>query len=352
MGHKEPIISVVVPCYNEVNNIEKCLLSIINQNFPFGEFEVLVVDGLSSDGTREIIKKISELYSNIRIVDNTRQITPAAFNLGIRLARGKYISILGAHCEYDKHFLANSIKLFCEHPEISCSGGPLINKGLTRFGKSVSRAMSHPVGIGNARHRFPGYEGYAEGACFPTFKREVFNKLGLYDETLIRNQDGDLNFRLTQSGGKVFISPKVKSIYFVRDTPTSLFKQYFQYGFWRCKVLKKHKKIMSFRQIVPPLFFLSVFILIITGILLPSPVNLLAFFLPMLYLGLLSVVSIKESLFNGILFGANFFLAVTILHCAYALGFIISISNIMRYLGGLFPANKALKVVQGAEVRS
>ena len=120
-----------------------------------------------------------------------------------------------------------------EHPEACCAGGPILSHARSRFGQAVSQAMSHPVGIGNAKHRFGNYEGYAEGACFPVFRKEIFDKVGLYDETLVRNQDDELNYRIARIGGKVFISPRAKCTYYVRETPWQLFRQYFQYGYWK-----------------------------------------------------------------------------------------------------------------------
>jgi glycosyltransferase involved in cell wall biosynthesis len=327
MGEKIPLVSVIVPCYNERNYIEKCIKSILSQNFPHGEFEIIIVDGLSTDGTRDILKCMAEKCSKIIIIDNEKRITPAAFNLGIQSARGEYISILGAHSEYDPHFLSNSLKLFLEHPGISCSGGPIISKGESNFGIAAALAMSQPLGVGNAKHRFPDYEGFAEGACFPTFKKEIFNKIGLYDESLVKNQDDELNFRLVENGGKIFISPSVKSVYYVKNDPASLFNQYYQYGFWRVKTIKKHKKIRSFRQVIPSLFFLLVIIMFLSGMAAPPQFHFLMFALPVLYLVVLAAFSLKISISGSLKIGVNFLFAVLILHSSYALGFFVSLLN-------------------------
>src|SRR5262249_30028655 len=119
-------------------------------------------------------------------------------------------------------------------------------------------------------HRFPDYEGYAEGACFPVFRREVFDKIGLYDEDLVRNQDDDLNYRLAVAGGKVFISPRAWCSYYVRDAPVPFFRQYFEYGYWRVAVLRKHHSPASIRQLIPIAFFVVMLALLPTVFWLPG----------------------------------------------------------------------------------
>jgi GT2 family glycosyltransferase len=193
---------------------------------------------------------------------------------------------------------------------------------MNSIGKAVALAMSSPIGVGNAKHRYPHYEGYAEGASFPTFKKEIFDKIGMYDEKLLKNQDDELNYRLTKSGGKVYLSPKVKCIYFVREKIGQLFNQYFQYGFWRVAVIRKHKSPVSFRQVIPALFFVLIFLLLILGFLLPNKYQLISYILPLSYLVIIIFAGIISAIKNGLIVGLNFPLVVFILHFAYAMGFL------------------------------
>lgn len=317
----EILISVVVPCFNEKSSIERCLNSILNQKIAPQSVEIFVVDGISTDGTREIIKYFTESYPNVKLIDNILHKTPTAMNLGIKAARGKYVAILGAHSEYDENYLANSLKLFDLHPEIVCTGGPLESKGRTAFGHAVAMAMSSRIGVGNANHRFRNYEGYAEGACFPIFKREVFDVIGLYDESLLRNQDDELNFRLRKNGYKVYLSPEVRCEYYVRDNPGSLFKQYFEYGYWRVAVIKKHKIPTSFRQVVPITLLLSFMLGVLFSIFVPYVPSIVSLGMPALYLLLVFLMSLPVLLKTNLRIGISFLLAVVILHHAYALGF-------------------------------
>lgn len=322
MGKEDPMLSVVVPCRNESRHIEACVRSILGQERPPDGFEVIVVDGMSDDGTREILDNLAKAHPELRVVDNPRRITPCAMNVGIRVARGRYIAILGAHCQYASNYLSICVTLLHEHPEVACVGGPAVSMGRGPFGQAVAAAMSHPVGIGNAKHRYPMYEGYAEGACYPVFRKEVFDKIGLYDEMLVRNQDDELNYRLAKHGEKVFISPRARYSYFIRETPSRLFRQYFEYGYWRVAVLKKHRIPASLRQIVPPLFMVAMVSSVIVGLSLPGWWRLTAAAIPMLYGMTLLIAGVRQSHKAGWRVAVLFPVAVAIMHVAYAMGFV------------------------------
>src|SRR5262245_1439223 len=160
----EPAVSIVVPCRNERDHIETALRSILAQEAPPGGFDVIVADGMSDDGTRQILTRLANEDPRLRIVDNPGRTAPCGRNMGVRNAGWSYVARLDAHSEYAPDYLRNCVELLEEHPEICCSGGPIISQGKSIFGQAVAMAMSHPVGIGNAKHRLPNYEGYAEGA--------------------------------------------------------------------------------------------------------------------------------------------------------------------------------------------
>ena len=316
------MISVVIPCFNERQHIEACVRSILSQGRPPGGLEIIVADGLSEDGTREILKSLVTEYPELRVVDNPQRITPCAMNAGIREARGQYVAILGAHCQYATDYLQTCAALLHEHPEVSCVGGPAVSTGKGLFGQAVAAAMSHPVGIGNAKHRYPTYEGYAEGACYPVFRKEVFEKVGLYDEMLVRNQDDELNYRLARHGEKVFISPRARYTYFIRETPSKLFRQYFEYGYWRVAVLRKHRLPASLRQIVPPLFMSFMLVVAILGLSLPGWWRLTAGVLPLVYGATLLIVGATQCGKADWRVAVLFPVAAAIMHAAYAAGFV------------------------------
>jgi len=286
------------------------------------------------------LEQLASKYQELRVVDNPRRITPCAMNAGIREARGVYVAILGAHCQYASDYLKVCAQLLDEHPEVSCVGGPAITRGRGLFGQAVAVAMSHPVGIGNAKHRHPNYEGYAEGACYPVFRKEVFDKIGLYDETLVRNQDDELNYRLAKNGEKVFISPRARYRYFIRETPYKLFRQYYEYGYWRVAVLRKHRLPASLRQVVPPLFIASIITAGFLGVLLPGWWRITAILLPCIYGATLLTVGLCHAPRIGWRVGALFPVAAIIMHTAYAAGFLWGLfRNPYRSISGI-PSNK------------
>ena len=316
-----PSISVIVPCRNERYSIEACLRSILGQECASPGFEVIVVDGMSQDGTREILKALAEEDPRFRIVDNPDRITPCGMNVGIRAARGRYIAIMGAHSEYAPDYLRTCVELLEEHPEVCCTGGPIISRGKGVFGRAVAAVMSHPVGIGNAKHRLPNYEGNAEGACFPMFRREIFDEVGLFDESLFRNQDDELNYRIALAGGKIFISPRARATYSVRESPRKLFLQYSQYGYWRVAVLKKHRMPASVRHVVPIAFFGLMIVLLGGGLFLPGWWRVTAAVLPAGYASILVAAGAQVGWKRGIVVGCAFPIVAAIIHVAYAIGF-------------------------------
>lgn len=321
MSHqlKETLISFIIPCRNETVYIKDTINSILNQKDINKNFEIIIVDGLSDDGTREILSDLEKRDPRIIVIDNEKTITPVALNLGVKRAKGDFIFVLGAHAKVEEDYAINCLKIFEDHNDVSCAGGPIISQGNTSFGKAVAIAMSSPIGVGNAKHRFPEYEGYAEMACFPVFKKDVFNKIGYFDESLIRNQDDDFCFRLRLNGDKVYISPKVKSIYFVRDNLKSLFKQYYQYGFWRIELLAKHKLPIALRQQIPFIFFSAIILLIIIAIWENN--FLIGTALPILYILSLIIYSLSVLISEKKLYALWLPIVIFTLHFSYAAGF-------------------------------
>jgi GT2 family glycosyltransferase len=188
--------------------------------------------------------------------------------------------------------------------------------------------MSHPIGVGNAKHRFPDYEGYAEGACFPVFRREIFKKVGLFDEELVRNQDDDFNYRVARAGGRVFLSPSARCIYYVRESPSQLFWQYCQYGYWRVVVLRKHRLPASVRQLVPVVFLLMMLTLLAAGMFLSGWWRLTSVGLPLLYGGVLVSAGAGAMAKKGPRIGLMFPVCAAIMHFAYAVGFVWGIVGV------------------------
>jgi glycosyltransferase involved in cell wall biosynthesis len=256
-----PIVSIIIPCRNEVEFIEKTLRSILENDYPADKLEVLVVDGMSTDGTREVLKKFCTGDGRVSLLDNSKRIVPTALNIGIINAKGKIIIPVSGHAFIAKDFIKESVYQLRTHPEAWCAGGSVRTVGRTYVGKAIAAAMSSPVGVGNAMWRRGNYEGFVDTLAFGAYWRWAFDKIGLFDETLVRNQDDDFNFRLILSGGKLFMSHKISSKYYARGSLYNVWRQYFQYGFWRTRTLQKHGKPATLRQIAP--LFLISFLLIL-----------------------------------------------------------------------------------------
>lgn len=256
-------ISVIIPCRNEEKFIASCLDSILAQNYPLDKVEVLVVDGMSNDGTRAIIQKYHQQYEFIRLVDNPEQITPKALNIGIKNSRGEIIVIMGAHTEYSNDYLTQCVRVL-EVTGADNVGGPARTKAQSYMQKAIAIGFEAPFAVGNSKSHDREYEGEIDTVTYGCYRREVFTKFGYFDEELIRNQDDEFNFRLRKAGGRIWQSPTIKSWYYPRDTLKGLFNQYTQYGYWKVKVIQKHKMPASIRHVIPGSFLMA---LLTTGVL-------------------------------------------------------------------------------------
>lgn len=313
-----PLVTVIMPVRNEQKEISQSLGSVLAQDYPADRLEVLVADGMSNDSTRTIVGEIARRDPRVRLVDNQAGIMAAGFNTALTVARGEIIVLLGGHSEVAADFVRESVALLRERPEAWCVGGPILHVGHSMFGKAVAMAMSHRLGVGNASHHFASYEGYAEGAPFPTLWRWVFERVGTLDERLVRNQDDEFYYRIRQAGGKVYISPRIRYNYFVRERIGQLYRQYFQYGFWRIPVMKKHQRPTTMRQIVPSLFYLACISLLMIGLWFRQPVIALA--LPLFYGGTLLTVGLSVLPKVGFQVAYRVPLAIGTIHAGYAWG--------------------------------
>ena len=262
------LVSFLIVVRNEQEYIEQCLRSILNQIFEPELYEIIVVDGMSTDRTREIVEQLINEHParKIQLLDNPERTLATGWNLGIRKSKGKIIIRIDGHGSAPPDFISESVRALNEHPDAWCVGGPIETINTTYVGRAIATAMSSPVGVGNAMFRLGNYEGYVDTLAFGAYKRWVFDKIGLFDEGLLRNQDDELNLRLIINGGKIFMTPKIKSKYYSRTSLGKLWRQYFQYGFWRIRTLQKHKRAATLRQIVPLLFVSSLFVLAVGGI--------------------------------------------------------------------------------------
>lgn len=255
----EIIVSVILPIKDEEDYIKKCLESMIQQDFPKDKMEILAVDGMSEDNTIKIIDKIKNKYCdlNLKVLLNEKQIVPPAMNIGIENARGDYIIRIDAHSEYSKNYISKCVEYLDKNPEVWNVGGPMRAVGTNYLGKAIAFLHHSPFGLGGGKFHDVEYEGYVDTVYLGAFRKEVFNKIGLYNEKLIRNQDIELNSRIQKAGGKIYLTPEIKSYYYNRDSIFGLIRQNFRNGLWNIKTKNINSDALSIRHFIPLFFVLS-----------------------------------------------------------------------------------------------
>jgi glycosyltransferase involved in cell wall biosynthesis len=329
---KNNFISIIIPCRNEDKYIGKCLDSIIDNDYPKNALEVLVVDGMSEDGTRNIVEKYCKKYPFITLIDNCKKIVPTALNIGIQKAREDIIIRMDAHNVYSKDYISKCVKYLNEYNVDNVGGIWVTLPGKnTIIAESIALALSHPFGVGNAYYRIGLKEPkFVDTVPFGCYKKEIFKRIGLFDEDLVRNQDDELNIRLIKNGGRILLVPDIISYYYARDSISKLWEMYYQYGYFKPLVAKKANTLLTYRQLIPALFISS---LIISAILSFLSKAFLMVFLSLL-LGYL-IANISFSLRIAFKKGLKYLLILPIvfgsLHFSYGWGYLKGIWDFILF---------------------
>jgi glycosyltransferase involved in cell wall biosynthesis len=257
-------ISVIVPCRNEVDHIGKFLNCVFGQELPpDSSLEVLVADGLSDDGTRDVLRTCQHEYPALTIIDNPGRIVSAGLNAALLRARGEIIIRMDVHTTYAPDYVAACRRALLESGADNV-GGPWIPVGAGFVSEAIALAFASPFVSGGAKAHDPSYEGFLDTVYLGCWRKEAFARFGLFDEDLVRSQDNELNLRINRQGGKVWQTPLIRSWYTPRPSITALFQQYVQYGYWKVRVISKHKIPASGRQLVPGAF-LSALLMLMLG---------------------------------------------------------------------------------------
>ena len=334
----QPTVSVFVPCFNEERNMVRLLDSLANQTFPVAEMEILIVDGLSTDRTRAIIKKYMTRtpLPMIRILDNPDRFIPHALNIGVKNAQGDFLVRMDAHSIPAKDYVARCVEFLKNNPNAGVGGRIETDTNVSDtsyIAKSISVAASNPLGSGGASYRSGGKAGSVDTVPFCAFTQETFAKVGKYDETLLANEDYEWNTRLRESGGTVWFDPEISSVYFARETLGALSRQYLNYGFWKFKMLKRYPKTLRLRQFLPVAlltFLILASFLTIVGIVMENP--WLRWAAPVAFISYAGLVAVgvaatisnkKWFLLPGVA------LAIMVMHLSWASGFFGSICKRM-----------------------
>lgn len=260
--NQQPFVTIIMPIRNEAIYIARSLESILKQDYPPYKIEIIIVDGMSTDDTRRVIWNTVDAYQlalpAISILDNPAKIVPTALNIGLQHAQGNVIIRVDGHCEIAHDYVQRCVEIL-QATDANCVGGPMTTTGETPIARAIALAQSSFFGVGGVAFRTGRREpGYVDTLAFGAYRRETFNWVGMFDEELVRNQDDEFNFRLTQAGGKIWLDPSIKSTYFSRATLRGLWRQYYQYGFFKVRIIQKHGRVPSWRHLVPGSFVLGI----------------------------------------------------------------------------------------------
>lgn len=248
-----PLVSIVVACRNERRHISAFLDSLLGQDLEPGSWEAIIADGQSEDGTREILDSCCAANPHIRWIDNRRHFVAPGLNTAIRSARGEFIVRMDAHTVYPPSYCRLCVGTLIATGADNV-GGPARTRAAGWRARAIAAAFHSPFSTGGAKFHNPAYEGWVDTLPYGCWRKSTLQKLGGFDESLVRNQDDELNLRLVRAGGRLWQSPAIESWYSPRAGFASLFRQYFQYGFWKVAVIRKHRLPASWRHLVPICF--------------------------------------------------------------------------------------------------
>lgn len=322
------IVSIIIPVRNEEKYIKQCLDSVLNQDFPKEDIEIILVDGMSTDRTREILQDYINKFDFIKLLDNVNKTVPYAMNLGIEHSTGKYIIRLDAHSYFPPDYIRKCVELL-DTIDADVVGGLAVTAGRTKIGKVIAKLLSSPFGVGNSRFRIFSKSGYVDTVPFGAFRREVFDKYGKYDTRLNRSEDYELNHRIRKNGGKIYLSDEIKFTYFCRDSIKGIMKQGYQNGKWIVRASKLIPGSMALRHFIPLLFVLSLIVglsILFTNF---TILKILFSFELFAYALLNIFFSLKQSKFRITYF---FWLLILhpLFHISYGIGSIISVFNLLK----------------------
>jgi glycosyltransferase involved in cell wall biosynthesis len=325
-----PFVSIIVPCYNEETTIRHLLDAVLAQTYLRAQMELIISDGLSTDRTRDVIAAFQKEHPDlaVRVVDNKVRTIPSGLNQAIRESRGEIIVRLDAHSMPIPEYVERCVVAHEAGKGDNVGGVWEIRPGAeTWVAESISFAAAHPLGVGDAMYRLNAKEGEVDTVPFGSFRRTLIEKIGAFDETLLSNEDYEFNTRVRESGGKVWLDPSIRSVYFSRSTLGRLASQYWRYGFWKLKMLKRYPHTLRWRQALPPVFVLSLFVLLVLSLFVGITrfiftAELLGYFSILGLAGLkLAVEKHKAFLIIGLP------LSIASMHIAWGMGFLWSLAT-------------------------
>jgi succinoglycan biosynthesis protein ExoA len=253
-------VSIIIPCYNEQARIGSLLEAISAQTYPDEDLEVIIADGMSTDGTREVVKQYSRAHPGLllRLIENPKRSIPSAINAAVAAAQGEIILRLDGHSQPYPDYVERCIRDLQEDLGENVGGVWEIRPAAEGWvARSIAVAASHPLGVGDALYRHATNPAYVDTVPFGCFRRDLFLQMGGFDEQLLTNEDYDFNARIRQRGGRIWLDPQIRSIYYARETLGALARQYWRYGYWKFRMLRRLPSTLRWRQALPPILVLS-----------------------------------------------------------------------------------------------
>lgn len=323
-----PLVSVVVPCYNEQATIGLLLDALYHQTFPRADFEVVIADGMSTDRTIENIRGFQTEYPDlaIQVVTNARKTIPTGLNKAIQAAKGEFIIRLDAHSMPRADYISRCVVDLQRGSGDNVGGVWEIQPGGQGWAaKAIASAAANPLAVGDARYRYTNQAGPTDTVPFGAFRRSLVDKIGGFNEDLLTNEDYEFNARLRQAGGTVWLNPEIRSVYFARPTFLALARQYWRYGYWKVRMLRRYPKTIRWRQALPPFFVASLLVSGLLSIWLPVARWLLLIELA-LYCAILGIVGIRTAVRNGdASLALGIPLAIMVMHISWGSAFLWSL---------------------------
>jgi len=322
-----PFVSIVVPCFNEATSIEECLDSILAQDYPSSRIEILIADGESTDGTRDIIERYAAAHpaARIRVVNNPDRIQAAGCNRAITVSRGDVIIRLDAHAKYQPDYVRCCVNaLMTTGAQIV--GGAQRPVWRTPFQHAMAVALESPLAVGGAAYRDPSREGFVDTVWLGAFHRNAFENVGLFDPRAVTNEDAELNQRLSSSGGKVYLSRDIVGYYYPRENLRALARQYFRYGVGRARTTLKHRRLQTLRPLAPAALVLGMATLAIAASFHPPTEPLFAA-VAALYLGTLLVEAMRLGIRQGFALVPDILAILPTIHFAWGAGFLYGVAR-------------------------
>jgi succinoglycan biosynthesis protein ExoA len=318
-ANSPPFVSVIMPIRNEAAYIECTLGAVLAQDYPHERMEVLIADGMSTDGTRDLIARVSGNQDiPVAVIENPRRIVPTGMNMAILQARGEIVVRVDGHTVIEPDYVQQCVAAL-ERSGAENVGGPMRPVGRNYLSKGIAIATSTPFGIGNSKFHYSDQEQFVDTVYMGAYPKDVLIRAGLYDDAFLRHQDYELNYRIQRNGGRILLSPAIRSHYYVRNSLSKLWKQYFQYGFWKARLLRRNPDSLKWRHIIPPLFVLSLLLGVLALLTLRDGWILLlsAFTLYSVFLGVATLVEAKLAYLR---FAPILPVIFACLHVSYGLG--------------------------------